>query len=312
MTTREELPAEAVFSKYFLADETHPRFPYHNLLGKMYESFRAEQRKKSKLGEPTRFYKFGGFFAGCPDTIDLDDMQEALKADWREIRQEAWKFERRAFGAQPYLYKPGADVSQLTRLRSTLAKLQIHVAHDLSDSAMHRLRTRMFFGAYTPQIPVDEPYELSMFLLENGITDNSAGVEDELLHQVRNVGEPLEAAFDDFLASIPALLTAIDNTISDIQTSPRARGGPPPDLKSVQFVEAARIAWQENTNKGIPQGELNGASPFGKYLSDLFDAYYDTSRDIRPAFRAWRKLYGDQAQKFAEFQELLCVTRDES
>jgi hypothetical protein len=212
--------------------------------------------------------------------------------EWRGIEDAAYKFELIAIKQSPVVYKRKADLDALAQFSKAITALEYCLKGGLlSNSAFKRLQQRIHYGPHAADMPCDSPQDLSEYLMEAGITDATADSDEgSLRHYIEKYGDPQLAAIEGLLSVAPELKKAITQTKADIEISPRTKDAPSQiKMNGVQFVEAARIVWEENMGATAPNKDLNAASAFGRFLADLFEAY-GIEGEPKSAFRAWVRL----------------------
>ncbi len=176
------------------------------------------------------------------------------------------------------------DPVELRRLRTALTDIQHSFGPEgLTGRAKNELGDHILYGRFV------------------GDVDSS---DAECVAFVRDTGQPAAHALKELLRAIPVFLRAIDSAGREIDRSAatRSRTGRM-NNEGIMIVAAAREVWEDYHKRQAPRRDLNPATPFGRFLADLFDAM-ETDQDPRSAFRAWAKI-GPEVHIQTEFWQLI-------
>lgn len=197
------------------------------------------------------------------------DLSEDAAAIWVDY------IAKLTFGNDPSIYDLKRDVENLESLeRSLNAVMAALDVYSMTQAAQDALGLRLIWGPFA-----DELIEKSGQKSEN--------FSEEFFSYPEKTGRNAAAALQALEDNIAAIRDAIKSTKRQIENSSRSRIGTGRiNFKGIQLVNSARDVWRLSTGKDAPNKALNPASKFGKFLSDLFDAY-EIGGDPRAAFRAW-------------------------
>lgn len=154
-------------------------------------------------------------------------------------------------GDDPFLYDAHRDAANLERIARAVHELSAALDVDAMTQAAQDTLSRA---------------------LVIGRNSSAAAALHEIAEHADSIRRGVWAAHDEIRR---------DNTLR--------KGVSRMNLRGVQMVAVARDEWERFTGEPAPARALNLSAPFGKFLSDLFDAA-EIEGDPRAAFRAWAAL----------------------
>jgi hypothetical protein len=179
------------------------------------------------------------------------------------------------FGNDPSIYDLKRDIENLENLeRSLNAVIMVLDISSMTQAAQDALGLRMIWGPFAEELIARSGQESETF-------------SDEFHAYPDKVGQKASGALHALEDNITAIRDAIKSTKRHIEQSSQSRVGTGRiNFKGIQLVNSARDVWRLSTGKEAPSKALNPEAKFGKFLSDLFDAF-EIGGDPRAAFRAW-------------------------
>lgn len=179
--------------------------------------------------------------------------------------------EELTFGSAPVMFDLKRDIEALETLErainATLAALDLST---WTPAAHDEFGHRLVFGKHADTI-------------------RAGGVSIE--ESDRMVAEERTDALSILERDIAKIRGAIKATKRHIETSRQARKATDRiNVTGVQMVACARSVWKMQTGSDAPAKGLNPATPFGRFLADMFAAF-ELDGDPRAAFRAWVNTY---------------------
>ena len=187
--------------------------------------------------------------------FDLNDQDSDFCADWIESQLD--------FGSR-FIDRP-KDVSALERLDRALLDLGVALkASEMSEGTLERLKRVILTG------PI-------------------RGTGDEAtIAYMANTGTPDLLALERTVDRFGAIREAVALTINEIERDPHSkRHLSQTDGKAMGAVQGCRHVWKVCTGKAPPVKDLNEASPFAKFLTDVMrECGIDDPKPVS-AFRAW-------------------------
>lgn len=194
-----------------------------------------------------------------------------LKIDPQRASYVHERLAKYAFGDDPFLFDEVRDMALLERIERAVRELvEASDVCNLTQAAGDTLSRNLLWGPHMERV-------------ENGLLFPDA----EMKQYVEKVGKPAASAFHGLRDHAETILLGVNSTKREIRTSDRSRKAlSRMNLRGIQLVDAARDIWEAETGKNAPEKALNPATAFGKYLSELFDAF-EVGGDPKAAFRAW-------------------------
>ncbi|ESQ76908.1 hypothetical protein [Asticcacaulis sp. YBE204] len=178
------------------------------------------------------------------------------------------------YGESAPIYDLLHDINNLENLDRALTTVVTALEPSTMTGAAHnRLNMRISFGAH----------------LENISGQRLDTLDESILKYIEIDGKAAHGSLRALEENIANIRTAIRLTKRDIEQSKSSvKGISRINLDGVQLVNSARDVWKLSTGKTAPARGLNPASPFGKFLYDLFEAF-EIPGDAKSAFTAWVK-----------------------
>lgn len=180
-----------------------------------------------------------------------------------------------AFGSPPDVLDGPKDTAALDRLDRAFAEIAAAI-DDLTWLASDTLQRSIMFGPHLEELGDGLPAE-----------DPRA---QEALKYAKEKGQPMVQALHQLEHNTHQIRAAIRASRREIETSPMARKSlSRMKLEGLQMVDGARWVWGMVKQRDAPSKDVNMASPFGKFLADLFEVC-EIPGDPRSAFRNWARL----------------------
>ena len=180
------------------------------------------------------------------------------------------------FGQDPHVFDFKRDLEGLENLERAMTALSTALdIKVMTESAYGRLLFNILFGPYAEAL---------------GEGKNGPNLPEGHSKYAEEIGKKVTYWIRDLEEHLPRVRDAIQATKKHIRSSPQSKiGVNRMNLTGIQLVENARSVWRLSTGSDAPEKSLNPASPFGKFLYELFEAY-QIEGDPRSAFRAWSSL----------------------
>lgn len=182
------------------------------------------------------------------------------------------------FGNEPSVFDLKRDLEALDNLERALKALVSALQPGtMTQAASDTLGFRMIWGPHTETLREKSGERAETF-------------DPEVLSYPGRVGQKVALSLGELEEHATAIRAAIQASKREIKLSGRARiGASRINFTGVQLVNSVRDVWQLETGEEAPRRALNPGSRFGKFLSEMFDAF-EVDGDPRAAFRAWVSL----------------------
>lgn len=182
------------------------------------------------------------------------------------------------YGEDPHLFDLKRDIENLESLdRALVSALAALDGEAMTQSAQEAFQLRMHFGPHLAELMA-------------GSGQPAHNFSEEFHQYPKEVGLKVTGALRALQDEFQNIRRAIHDTKRDIESSSRSKIGVSRiNIRGVQLVYSAREVWRLSTGEEAPRKSLNPTSRFGKFLSDLFEAF-EIDGDPRSAFRAWSRL----------------------
>lgn len=183
----------------------------------------------------------------------------------------------RAFLQKWPVYDHPKDLEVLDRLDAAVSEIEELYHFGLTRAASDTFGARMVHGPH-----YDGLHNGSIAYVDSDEARNMMAYHKE-------TGRKVAFALSTVAEFSTEIHDAITQTKKEIVASKRARKSTSKmNLIGIQLVEATRFVWELAGNREAPTRDLNIATAFGIFLSDVFEAC-EVDGDVRSAFRAWAK-----------------------
>ncbi|MCK8483947.1 hypothetical protein MUY21_07850 [Aliiroseovarius sp. S2029] len=192
------------------------------------------------------------------------DPDEERADNYAEMILEAAFVNGRSF------FHRSADLNALSELEKAIAKLVYQLDSSLTSEARHTLNMYFLYGS-------------AFDTLYQGDSINNEKAKDYREEK----GNTINRAVNELVRNIKEIRCAINLTKKRIENSSQAKQSPSKiNIHGINLVDISRHVWAVAHKRDAPSSDLNIATAFGHFLSDLFDAC-GIEGDPRSAFRAW-------------------------
>lgn len=196
--------------------------------------------------------------------------KDQLNADEENAENYAEMILESAFVNGRSFFHKSADLNALDDLEKVITKLAYQLNNSLTSEARQTLTMHVLYGA-------------ALDTLHDGNK-----VDKVRANEYRETtGAAINRAINKFVGSTGEIRRAIHLTKKQIETSSLAKQSPAKiNVHGINLVDVSRQVWAMAHKREAPSSDLNIATAFGHFLSNLFDAC-GIEGDPRSAFRAW-------------------------